>query len=499
MDYISILDLKPVITKDMAFGDNYVDLNLDQIIEAISKIWGSSVKDFYRYFPPTKEAVIFRQDVIRDIEENALYDTLFNALSSFSECKNISREKEKSRQNVRREVMHAEETALFCDAICALYDGLKDKSLNSEGLCNIFNALSELVASDNFLFIKEQSQSFRKEFSKLRIVVSYEGKKLVVGDSVSFSDYSSDLSSLAPENAAKYGTLFGDSLELIGLEKEIMLALIKKNPEVFKKASLLYAQNRNYCPDWVSLFFDELPFYLSFLKFMKTMTDNGAGFCFPSFDKKDSFKASGLYDLALFNASLSRNTPVIANDFSYDNDECFFVLTGPNQGGKTTFARSLGQLVFFAKMGLKVPAASANVFFFSKIVTHFSVEESVETGRGKLMEELVRLAPMMKDADGGSFVIINELFTTAANYDACIMGKRVLSHFIGQGSFGIYVTHLSELLDSEPKAAGLCAQLDENGRQTFKIKKAIMEYTNCASNQVDKYGLSYEKLKERLS
>ena len=122
-----------------------------------------------------------------------------------------------------------------------------------------------------------------------------------------------------------------------------------------------------------------------------------AGFAFaePEVRLSGRMEAEGLYDLALALMSIGRGGKVVPNDFYLDPSEQFFVLTGPNQGGKTTFARSLGQLVFFTKLGLDVPAKSATVLYFSRILTHFSVEESVETGRGKLMDELVRLAPMM--------------------------------------------------------------------------------------------------------
>ncbi|MBO7631747.1 MAG: hypothetical protein J6S78_05405, partial [Lachnospiraceae bacterium] len=157
-----------------------------------------------------------------------------------------------------------------------------------------------------------------------------------------------------------------------------------------------------------------------------------------------------------------------------------------------------GQLIYLTKIGLDVPAVSATLPVYPRIQTHFSVEESVETGRGKLMEELVRLAPMMKDRRRGSFVIINELFTTAANYDAQIMGKRVLEHFIALGCMGIYVTHLKELTDERSGVVSLRAMLDERGVQTFEIQRGAAEDIACAANQVNKYRLTYEQLKERL-
>jgi DNA mismatch repair ATPase MutS len=88
-------------------------------------------------------------------------------------------------------------------------------------------------------------------------------------------------------------------------------------------------------------------------------------------------------------------------------------------------------------MGLDVPAKNAKVTYFPDLQTHFSVEESVETGFGKLKEELTRLAPMMYENKRGTFVVINELFTTAASYDALIMGKRGLKHFVELGCMGI--------------------------------------------------------------
>lgn len=174
------------------------------------------------------------------------------------------------------------------------------------------------------------------------------------------------------------------------------------------------------------------------------------------------------------------------------------MLTGPNQGGKTTFARSLGQLVYFTKMGLDIPARAASVPYYKKILTHFSVEESVESGRGKLMDELMRLKPMMGDEQAGEFVVINELFTTAANYDACIMGKKVLEHFINKNCKGIYVTHLNELSKACSSVVSLRAAVDENLIPTYIIQRSEATELAGANRQVEKYRLTYRQIKERF-
>lgn len=132
----------------------------------------------------------------------------------------------------------------------------------------------------------------------------------------------------------------------------------------------------------------------------------------------------------------------------------------------------------------------------------------METGRGKLKEELTRLAPMMCEEYRKSFVILNELFTTAATYDAYIMGRRVMAHFIKQDCFGIYVTHLQELAEEkevgeemEGKVVSMAACVDERDShiRTYQIARRAPEGVGYAYALVEKYHLTYPELKERLT
>ena len=150
-------------------------------------------------------------------------------------------------------------------------------------------------------------------------------------------------------------------------------------------------------------------------------------------------------------------------------------------------------------MGLDVPAVTARVPYYSNLWTHFSVEESTESGRGKLMDELERLKPIMRQDQKGAFVVINELFTTAANYDANIMGKRVLKHLIGTECRGIYVTHLIGLASSYPEVVSIRANVDKDLKQTYIIERSEAGEITGTDRQAYKYGLTYEQIKERFS
>jgi len=355
-------------------------------------------------------------------------------------------------------------------------------------------------------YVKMQSQAagLLKNMEDFRLVLTYENDRIAISQGEVEGSYDDFLETLFPGHGKHLASPFTAEVNLVELEEGLMKAFRKRNPDFFRGVEDFYAEYGNYADNCLMLFSSEIGFYLSFYRFERKMQGRGYAFCepvmlaCPSVKNDSVMRACGLYDLALACA----DKDVVANDTILYPEEKFFILTGPNQGGKTTFARSLGQLVYFAKMGLDVPASSAKVYRFTDILTHFSVEESVETGRGKLREELERLANIMAASlEEGAFVfvVINELFTTAANYDAGIMGKRVLDHFLAKGSRGIYVTHLSELAGEDPRLVSLRAMLDENGMRTFRIDRSREDVPADAGSLVGKHGLTYGQLKERLA
>lgn len=112
----------------------------------------------------------------------------------------------------------------------------------------------------------------------------------------------------------------------------------------------------------------------------------------------------------------------------------------------------------------------------------------------------------MQDQSGNqknSFVILNELFTTATTYDARIMAQKVMEHFQNNKCLGIYVTHIQELADekNQPGVQSMVAQVDQEdpGKRTFLILPMEAQGLGYSDSIVKKYGLDYDQIAERVA
>ncbi len=546
--FFSILDLEGKAEEDEIRPAFYMDLNLDRVIDRIRQDWGQDVSPFYYCLPADAAGEDYRREVYADIKQPGCYESLCTFLEGMKAREEALVKKEAVRVELQKAFWHIREAACYCEALRQLLEALDKMPLHSAGMLTLIAFLREYLDSEEFVGMQEAVRHLLAEAGAFRLVLTYENDRITVAQGEVDGAYEQFLARCCTcqgQEQRMEDSPFGVSANLSELEGEILKIFQKQNPGFFKNVEGFYKKYEMYAQENLLRFSAEISFYLSFYCFEQRMREEGFAFAEPqqvwgqaleylSMSAKDESNdvmmyAEGVYDLAL-SCAVGREREIVSNDVICRKGEQFFVLTGPNQGGKTTFARSLGQMVYFAKMGLDVPAKAAFLPRFTDILTHFSVEESVETGRGKLKEELARLAPMMKSvsmANPGysrsltaqvgekvqtsqmvqsgqeqkpcAFVIINELFTTAANYDACIMGKRVLEFFLGQGCMGIYVTHLKELAEASPGIVSLRAMVDEAGRQTFRIARGEAADSASAVNQVRKYRLTYEALKDRLS
>jgi DNA mismatch repair protein MutS len=216
--------------------------------------------------------------------------------------------------------------------------------------------------------------------------------------------------------------------------------------------------------------------------------------------------------------------PVVTNDFRLSGPERIFVVTGPNHGGKTTFARMLGQIHYLASLGCPVPARRARLFLPDQVFTHFEREENLAAHRGKLEDELHRIRDVLNHATARSLVVMNESFSSTTLRDARFIGEQVLDTMTDLGLLGVYVTFVDELVvsprpcfpghpaptdhpadpDRPPGHSDAIVSMvadvvpDNPAEHTFTIVRRPADGLAYAAAIAAKYGLTYRQLKQRL-
>ncbi len=228
--------------------------------------------------------------------------------------------------------------------------------------------------------------------------------------------------------------------------------------------------------DHINSFFDtlrlELAFYIGCLNLAQQLDALGAPITFPQPAPVGERRLwfTGLYDVAL---ALTMNRSVVGNDLNADGKE-LVIITGANQGGKSTFLRSIGLAQLMMQCGMYVPAQSFGANLSTGIFTHYKREEDAAMESGKFDEELSRMSDIVDHIKPGAVVLLNESFAATNEREGSEIARQITCALLELGIKVFYVTHLYELASGfynrkMENAIFLRADRKSGGERTYKI------------------------------
>jgi len=216
----------------------------------------------------------------------------------------------------------------------------------------------------------------------------------------------------------------------------------------------------------------ELAFYMGCLNLAETLTRLKEPFTFPepALPGERIHTVAGLYDVAL---ALTTEMPVVGNQVAGDRKDLVFI-TGANQGGKSTFLRSIGLAQVMMQCGMFVAADSFRANVCRGLFTHFKREEDATMTSGKFDEELARMSAIVDKLQPDALLLLNESFAATNEREGSEIARQIVDALLEKRIKIIYVTHLHALARgfcdrNMPNALFLRAERGPDGSRSYKL------------------------------
>jgi len=458
------------------------------------------------YSPLTAaEPVLYRHETLQDLEKKEILDSVTDFSESMRRVRAHLGRAAKLRHKYETERWFLDAAETYLAAVNTLKEKLALCELGSRALMGLHEYLEAYVLSPYFSSFAAETQKVKDELASVVYRVHIRGSRVEVSPYGGEPDYTPEVEQTFAKfrqgDVEDYTVRFVDRAGMNHIEAQILDLVARLNPAVFGALDDYCVRHETFLDDTIVRFEREVQFYVAYLEFIERFKAAGLPFCYPQVSSRSKdISVRGAFDVALAN-TLVPGERVVCNDFHLEGTERILVVTGANQGGKTTFARMFGQLHYLASLGYPVPGSEARLFLPDQILTHFEREEDIETLQGRLESDLVRIRDILQRATSSSVVIMNELFSSTTVKDALVLIAAVMSQIMELGVLGVCVTFLDEIASLGESTVSMVSMVDaeDPSVRTYKVVRRPADGRAYAVALAAKYGLTYPQLRGHVT
>ncbi len=485
--------------------DFVADLHLDDIVGSIT-----ARRDIYNLAPlfyaslRDVETIAYRHEVFRDLEQPVVLDLIRAFAGKMREMRDHRAHADRVRYRHEKERWFVEAAVTYCTAVGDLSRGLVPLRVRSRGLAALRDFLADYTGSAAFSLLLADTERLVADLQAITYRVHISGSRITVSGYRGEPDYGAEVlatfEKFKQQASKEYRFDVASRGDLNHVEAAVLDRVAQLHPDVFATLDEYAASHADYLEATIARFDREVQFYVAYLEYMERFMRAGLAFCYPAVSRSKEIFGHAVFDVALAERLVREEAPVVTNDFYLEGPERILVVSGPNQGGKTTFARTVGQMHHLASIGCPVPGTESRLFLVDGIFTHFEREEDLENLSGKLEDDLRRLHWILARVTADSLVIMNESFNSTTLHDALFLNAEVMRAIIRDDLLAVAVTFLDELASLGPTTVSMVSTVDpdEPTRRTFKLVRRPADGLAYAAAIAERYHLTYERVRARI-
>lgn len=485
----------------------FVDLQLQELLShVLTEKQTDNVMEVLMH-PLSPIGIKQRQGLFLELEKDCIEQFLSDLIKDLYDLQAMFRTYSLHTNSLHKSVYYVDVILKYIEFVTNVCNRKLLEDTASSLLREFIQSFLEIQDSPEFVQLKTEADSLKTELRQIQLVkldISTPNGtpakvRLQAEDTLSFADELLSIAQCLEETNKEFRRPHIDW----ELSYNFINGLSQLYPELFTRLEQFHNNYQKVFTVRLLYYIDQISFFLNMKQLFTALKEHNIPLSMPKVTADKKISINNAYDITLLTKMKSG---IIPNDVVFNENQGFYILTGANSGGKTSFLRAIAICQILCLSGCFIPVEKAELYPFQQIFTQFPADES-QADTGRLEEEQIRVAEILTDVNEDSLVFLNETFSSTNEQLSLKLSFDLLEELCKIGTFGIFVTHQHQLLDKAKIIKGktkigyltVVVLDDEEKTRTFKIVSKCADTQSHARSILEKYGLTRKSLIEKLS